>query len=234
MKSFRVLVLMGLCITAGCQATKEHYPYSPQFADTTDVPATVLSVPPQTGSAEHQHAIADILKRQQRLDDATIAAIHEEVPVVPEMVAKPVLGETFTRAAFPKLYALLDRSGSDAHRISDHAKDYWHTQRPYETDARVKLVVKPIGNPSYPSGHTLIGHVWAGVLNDVAPCKREALFARAHVIAEHRMDAGAHYYYDIDAGKRMASATLARMQSSSAYQDALHDAKRETAGKICA
>lgn len=232
MKLLRAWVLVALCITAGCQA-KEHYPYSPQFADTANVPAQLLSVPPQTGSATHQQAIADIIQRQRRMNDATIAAIHDEVPVVPEMVVKPVLGTNITRGAFPKLYALLDRSGSDAHRISDHAKHYWHTQRPYETDARVKLVVQPIGNPSYPSGHTLISHVWAGVLADIAPCKQAALITRANEIAEHRIDAGAHYYYDIDAGKRMASATLARMQKSPAYQAAREDAKRETAATFC-
>lgn len=232
MISLRMLILVGLCFTAACE-TNDPYPYSPQFAAPVDVPARSLPAPPEHGSPAYIAAVDDILMRQAHVDTPTRAAIHDEVPVVPEMIVQHALGTHVTRERFPKLYALLLRSGSDAHRISDHAKDYWHTTRPYLSDARVQLLVKPIRNPSYPSGHTLIGHVWAGVLADVAPCKRAALFTRAQAIADHRITAGAHYRYDIDAGKIMAALTVARMQASDAYSTALARAQRETQGFFC-
>lgn len=225
MKYHQWILCAALLALTACSTTP--YPYPPQFVSTKDVPPTSIAVPPARYSAQHNADIAEIIAKQASITQADKDAITEEIPVTPEMIVTKVLGATFTRAALPETYDLLLKVGSDSWRISDASKEFWNTTRPWLNDKRIKLFVPPIYSGAYPSGHTTTGHVWAGVLAQLVPCQRDALFARAGAISEHRKLAGAHYAHDLRGGKILASIIVAKASATPAYQKELAEAKAE-------
>ena len=222
----RFVSLVALAFTlAGCATDK--YPYPPQFVTIEQVPATVLAKPPAKGSPEYRKAIDSVLLRQKHLTAPQIAVLKAEDHISPEMIMLPVLGASATPEALPATYDLLRHAGSDAWRIGDNAQNYWQSQRPWVADNRVALHVGTIKKPGYPSGHTSTNTVWAYVLGDLLPCKKSALMKRASDIGYHRVDAGAHFPFDVEAGKKIAPIIYGKMTQSGEYQAMAADARRE-------
>ena len=209
----------------GCATDK--YPYPPQFVTIEQVPPTVLAKPPTERSAEYKKAIASILIRQQHLTPAHIAVLKAEDHISPKMIVLPVLGNAATPEQLPATYALLRYAGSDAWRIADNAQDYWKRPRPWVADSRVKLHVDSITRPGYPSGHSTTNHVWAHVLGELLPCEKTALLKRASDTGYHRVDAGAHFPFDVEAGKKLALIIYDKMTQSEDYQAMLTNARAE-------
>lgn len=225
MKLRRLFLLPLLALLTACGGEK--FPYPPQFVTPDDVPPHVLAVPAPKYSTSYDQQIEEIIRRQATLTDAQKVVLREENHITPEMVVKPVLGAKYTPDAYPVLYTLLKHAASDAWRIGDRAQDYWQTPRPWYADARVQLLVPYITRPGYPSGHTVTNHVWAHVLSELFPQKRDALFARAWEIGQHRIDGGAHFPRDVEAGKYLAEVIYAHMKKVPAFQQELAAAKAE-------
>ncbi len=227
MKFRQFLLITLLAALTACGSNK--YPYPPQFVGVDDVPGQVLPVPPAKYSRTYNAEIDEILARQAKLTDAQKAVILEENHIAPEMIVQPVLGKGYTQERYPALYALLKHVGSDAWRISDAAEDFWDTPRPWYADARVALLVPAIRQPGYPSGHTTTNGVWAYVLGDLFPAKREALLKRATVIGYHRVDGGAHFPHDVEGGQELARIIYAHMRANPQYAKELAAVRAEIA-----
>lgn len=214
-------------LTGGCALQSSPYPLPEKYAAADAVPPTVLTPPPAQYSAEYQREIDVILARQPRLTAGEIAAIRAERGVTPEMIVTPVLGERVNAQSYPKLFALLKQAGSDSWRISDQAKEFWGSLRPWRADARVALLVPYIDSPGYPSGHTTTNFVWAALLSDVVPAKRAAFQARAAEIGRHRIEAGAHFPHDIAGGIALAARIVAVMRQCPQFAHDLRAAQQE-------
>ena len=223
---FRHFILPVLMLLAACS---DPYPYPPQFASTVEVPPTVLPQPPQRGTDAYNAEIDSIIAQQHMLTEKQKAVIVAENKIGPGMIVTPVLGSRYTKARYPALFALLDHAGSDAWRISDTAEDYWDSPRPWYADARVQLIVPAITRPGYPSGHTTTNTVWAYVLSDLFPAKREALFARAHEIGHDRILGGAHFPHDVEGGTAIAGKIYEVMKTKPEFQRELEAARVELA-----
>lgn len=220
------LILPLLLILAAC-AARDPYPYPLQFVRAAEMPPQVLAAPSAPGSAPYVAEIDGILARQAKLNAADKAVVAAEDHIRPAMIVAPVLGEGYTEQSYPALFALLRHSASDAWRLADATQDYWHRDRPWVADDRVTLLVSSITRPSYPSGHTVTNHIWAHVLSELFPARREALFARAYAIGMHRVDAGVHFPSDVKAGKKFAAALYEKMRTNPAFQSELAAARAE-------
>lgn len=225
MKIQNFLLLSLLAMVAAC-APAEKFPYPPQYVTVEQVPPTILPPPPAVGSPEYTKALNAVIARQKKLSPHEIRVVKSEDRITQEMIVNPVLGKSITAEKFPKLYEHLRRAASDSWRIRDAASDYWGSPRPWYVDSRVKIHVNRITHPGYPSGHTTTNTVAAYILGDLFPCKQPALLARANAIGYHRVAAGAHFDFDIEAGKTLATAIYARMPESPNYQTE-HAAVRE-------
>jgi len=82
---------------------------------------------------------------------------------------------------------------------------------------------------SYPSGHTAIGWMLALVLTDVMPDKQDALLKRGYEFGESRVICRAHWLSDTLAGRVVASATYARLQSDPVFRAQRELARQELA-----
>lgn len=225
MRTRSLLLLLPLLFLAACDGGK--YPFPPQFVSIENVGLNALPTPPTTTSLRYQREMEGILARQARLSDTEKLAIADEDSIKPEMIVQPVLGKTYMREQYPALYLLLAHAASDAWQIADATQDHWQRKRPWLVDARVQLLVRPITRPGYPSGHATTNSVWAHVLSELFPHKREALFARASAIGNHRIDGGAHFPHDVEAGKKLATTIYQKMRMHPEYQRELAAARAE-------
>lgn len=222
-----LLLPLLLLLTACANIAGDKYPYPPQFVTTEDVCPCKLGAFPANGSKEHQREIVGIIATQAQLSDAEKAEIMAEDHISASMMVTPVLGETVSEATHPALFTLLKHAASDTWRIGDETQEFWGRKRPWVTDDRVKLLVKPITRPSYPSGHSTTNHVWAHVLSELYPAQRKAFFARANEIGMHRVAAGVHHPSDVKAGKRLAASIFNEMQRNPQFQNELNAAREE-------
>lgn len=131
------------------------------------------------------------------------------------------LGVAISEANTPHLNMLLQRTLTDASRSTDAAKETYQRVRPFAallqtscTPAEETALAK---NGSYPSGHAAIGWAWAQVLAGLAPEQAQQLLARGQAFGESRVICGVHWQSDVEAGRIMGAATVARLHADASF-----------------
>ncbi len=247
---FSVLILWLLFGCATAPTIPAHY------MTVEDLPATILPPPPARMSIGFIDQIEYVIAAQQNISAADLVAMRDEQRMRLSLVTD-TLGPRFIATNYPATYSLLQNSFDDAAVIIENDKDYWDTPRPYLARAKnmvkkgvrfviddqtygdtthpyanenyVQLLINPVANPAYPSGHTAQSRLLAEELALLFPSCKSALVTRANEIAGHRVQAGVHYPVDIAGGQRLASAMLNRLQQNPAFQHDLAAATAEVA-----
>jgi acid phosphatase (class A) len=144
-----------------------------------------------------------------------------------------ILGISITEDDTPRLYMLLRRTLTDAGLSTYAAKNHYVRQRPF------MLNNEPICTPedeealrndgSYPSGHTAVGWAWALILCEIFPEQTDAILARGRAFGESRMVCNVHWQSDVNAGRFMGAATVARLHADPGFMADLAAAKAEAA-----
>jgi len=80
---------------------------------------------------------------------------------------------------------------------------------------------------SYPSGHSAIGYGWSLVLAELVPDRAARIVARGRAFGDSRRICNVHWLSDIEEGRVVASATVARLHSNKAFQKDLKAARAE-------
>ena len=188
---------------------------------------TFLPAPPVAGSQEAAAELATVLRLQDSRSDAEVARANSEAKLTPAAF-QAVFGTDFTAEHLPLLFSLLMDAAADSKAISDPAKaDFNNQPRPQFVDPRVKPSIADETDGSYPSGHASRGILWASILLELAPDKKDAILARGQEIGWDRVLAGVHFPSDIFAG-RVLGLTLARvMDKNPAFQDRMAKVKAE-------
>lgn len=148
---------------------------------------------------------------------ASAFACTLELPVSPEQT--------------PHLNMLLRRTLLDAGLSTYAAKDTYKRQRPFVTlgeatctPAEEAALAK---DGSYPSGHAALGWAWALVLVEVDPGRANALLERGYAFGQSRVICGVHWQSDVDAGRVMGAATVARLHADPTFTAQLAAARTE-------
>jgi acid phosphatase (class A) len=137
-----------------------------------------------------------------------------------------ILGPDFTLAKRPELVALLAYAGRQFGVASNEAKTAFPRPRPFLADPGLKTCVPlPVAGSSYPSGHAGWGWLSAQILARVEPTHTSALLARGRDYGQSRVVCAVHYPSDIEAGRYLADAVLARLDNDEEYQRLLAVAK---------
>ena len=143
------------------------------------------------------------------------------------------LSAPVTEQDTPTLYRLLRRVRTDASLATGAAKDYYRRQRPFmvnhEPTCAPEAEADLAKNGSYPSGHTTIGWTWALVLAEISPEKSDAILLRARIYGEDRNVCNHHWYSDVEWGRTMAAATVARLHTNKEFLADLETARKELA-----
>ena len=142
-----------------------------------------------------------------------------------------IMGVEISKTNTPQLWKLMRNSGATASQTDSIAKATYMRQRPFMYTGETSMTPNDEkwlrDNGSYPSGHTLLGWVTALVLIEVNPDVANELLSRAYEYGQSRVIVGAHWQSDVDAGKLVASAAFARLQTSKEFQKDLKKAQKE-------
>ena len=143
------------------------------------------------------------------------------------------LGVPVSAQETPHLEMLLRRTLTDAGRATYKAKDHYQRTRPFVAFAQPSCTPQEehhlAKDGSYPSGHSAVGWAWAMVLTEVAPDRADALLQRGRAFGQSRGICGVHWRSDIEAGRLVGAATVARLQSDAVFNAQLALARAEVA-----
>jgi acid phosphatase (class A) len=143
------------------------------------------------------------------------------------------LGVRISEATTPNLYVLLRRTVIDAGQSTYPVKQKYGRTRPFVDHGDTTCVPEDEEtlrtNASYPSGHASLGWTWAMILAEMAPARADALFVRGLQFGQSRVICGVHRQSDVDAGRLVAAAVVARLHGNAEFTAQLAQAKEEVA-----
>ena len=116
---------------------------------------------------------------------------------------------------------------ADSSAVSSLTKHLYSSPASPAVDPTVHPCVEIPTSFSYPSGHSMRAFVWAAVLSEIYPDKREALFSRAHRAAWARIVGGVHYPSDDVGGRLLAAAIVAELMKNPKFHSAVEQARAE-------
>lgn len=131
----------------------------------------------------------------------------------------------------PNLYMILRRSLSDASLSTYTAKNHYKRKRPFMVNNQPSCTPEDeehlMKDGSYPSGHTAIGWTWALILCEIFPERTNQLIKRGREFGESRVVCNVHWQSDVNEGRFMGAATVARLHANPTFQADLKAAKKE-------
>lgn len=192
-----------------------------------------LPLPPEVDSLRAQNDLAvyratRALKGQPRWFQAAADA-EIVMPSAPNVFSE-ALGAPFEPERTPTLALLLGRMHADLEMIQASAKASHARPRPFVSEpADICVDAAPwlAESGSYPSGHAAMGWAWALVLSELAPDRAEAILTRGLAYGDSRAICGVHYVSDVEAGRLMGAALVARLKAEPAFQRDLERARAE-------
>jgi acid phosphatase (class A) len=220
---FPILSLLAL-IAAPLLAAPAHY-----LANGHVTAVQLLAPPPAPGSAEQMadldttyrvYSAASPEDHARGVDETKLSIFH----------FAPAIGPWFQPGKFRKTEALFQNVEADAKIVVDAGKKHWERLRPYHADpARFPNPIeqKPKSDYSYPSGHSTRGTIYALLLAELFPEKRDALLAIGREAGWLRVEGGVHYPTDIYAGRVLGQALAQEFLRSAAFQHDLAEARAE-------
>lgn len=236
----------GLCLLASgavhaqaqpaAKVTDPHFKLAPGYLKPADLPDSLmlLGAPPAKDSAafardEEARQAALALKKSARWDLA-----HQDADLVfprPAQNYSCALGVRIDESTTPVIYQMMQRLLTDAGLSTYGVKNKYQRVRPFAlhqegtcTPGDEDLLRN---DGSYPSGHTAVGWAWALVLAQISPERSNELLARGLSFGQSRVICNAHWQSDVDAGRVMGAATVARLQSDAAFQADIQAARQE-------
>jgi acid phosphatase (class A) len=237
-----VILVLSLAASAGVRAQEKLPPEMrlnmvAGYLKSEELPdsAALLPPPPALGSATEaldQQIARDALGMRDG-DRYKLATEDADLsfPNAAETFAC-TLGVAITEADTPTLYRLLHRLEADAGRATSAAKKKYQHARPFMMDGQATChtpkeeeVLRSSG--SYPSGHTSIGWAWAEVLAEIAPDRADAILQRGRAFGESRIICNAHWSSDVEEGRTVGSATVAKLHANDEFRADLEAAKAE-------
>ena len=142
------------------------------------------------------------------------------------------LGVSIDEKQTPATLRILHRVELDVRTVGKPAKDHYNRARPMIGDDRPICVPREDWmktNASYPSGHSMTGWSWSLILAELAPAKADDMLAVGKQIGESRIICGVHYASDIEAGRTLAGAMVARLHADPQFQADMRKARAELA-----
>lgn len=237
-----------LCLVAYCasqaqgaaqpdsKVTDPHFELAPGYLKQADLPDSLmlLGAPPRKGSAafardeearQHALAIKGSSRWRQARQDADLVFPR------PAQNFSCAMGVEIGEASTPVIYQMMQRLLTDAGLSTYGVKNKYQRVRPFAlhqedtcTPADEDLLRH---DGSYPSGHTAAGWAWALVLAQINPEHSDDLLARGLSFGQSRVVCNAHWQSDVDAGRVMGAATVARLQSEPGFQADIQAARQE-------
>jgi len=218
------------------EITDPHFQLAPGYLKQKDLPDSLelLGPPPAEGSAtlardEEARTATIPLRGKPRWDLARLDA-DLQFPQ-PAKNFSCALGIDINEKKTPHVYRLMQKVLTDAGLSTYGVKNAYNRIRPFvvHNEGTCYPDQEPLlrNDGSYPSGHTAAGWAWALVLSEVDPERTNALLKRGIEFGQSRVICNAHWQSDVDAGRIMGAATVARLHSNAEFLADLKAARQE-------
>ncbi len=190
----------------------------------------LLAPPPAPGSAEEAADLAATRLVFNGGTPAEKARAHKDASLSFSIFA-PAIGPMFGLEQLPRTAALHKKVKKEMGDAIDIPKDHFKRRRPYQLDSEL-LLRDPEPSASYPSGHSTRGTVYALVLAEIFPDKREAILETGRIIGWDRVLIGKHFPTDVYAGRVLGQAVFRELLASPAFRRDLAEAKAEAKAAV--
>lgn len=208
------------------------------YLNTQDLPDVLALLPPPPGD-ESAQATAD--RAYNRASQTVRHGPRGKLATADAQLSFPSAADTFacalgmavTEAETPYLYQLLRRTLTDVAQTNYVLKDTYKRSRPYVLNGgptcTPALESKMRKDGSYPSSHAAVGWAWALILAEAAPNQANAILARGLAFGDSRSICNVHWGSDINAGRLVGAATVAKLHSNPEFLSDLSAARAEIA-----
>lgn len=238
------MTLLCLALMAGC-ATVEKHDAAPiaqgkmqGYLPSGSLPDTVALIPPPPAAGSTAFALDQETSRASfPLRDSarwTLAVQDADLsfPAAAESFSC-ALNTRITEQETPHLFRLLRRTLADAGGAVFRPKETYQRPRPFMVNGErictpdYEQRLRKSG--SYPSGHTTAGWTWALILSEIAPEQADAVLVRGRAFGQSRIMCNVHWLSDVNEGRTVAAAVVARLHADPAFRADLEAAKAELA-----
>lgn len=203
---------------------KDRYARPPHLSPTAVDVLALLPDPPSNTSPEHQTEIQYILMLQHERTPAQVVMVkgYNQLSV---WSFADLIGPNFDEKHCPLTAKFFDQAEIDEGFFARQGKMHWKRSRPTAEPG----VHSPLheGGYSYPSGHSTRATLFAELLADLIPERRDALLERGREIGFSREVAGVHYPSDVFAGRILGQAIAHAMLNSSNARAAMEPLRAE-------
>ncbi len=173
--------------------------------------------PPAKDSREQEADIAAIMAWQNKRTEADCEKARFTAKAEIDFLwgkASP-----FPEPAPEEFNKFVERLALDLEEAVTNMKKRWERPRPFKAyPGQAEPCIKKSSGFSYPSGHSSFSRVFANVMSDIVPERREEFLGRADEIAMDRVIGGVHFPTDIAAGKVFGDLYHAELLKSEAYR----------------
>jgi acid phosphatase (class A) len=222
----------------GATAPEARPGFVPGYLPRESLPNSLTLLPPPPAAGSAAFASDEAVSRQSlklldtpRWTQATEDANLRFPPAAGAFSC--ALGAPITEQGTPAVYRLLQRSLSDAGLATYAAKDHYKRPRPFMVNNAPICTINRrealVDDGSYPSGHASLGWAWALILAEIAPDRTDALLARGMAFGQSRVICNVHWQSDVDEGRVIGAATVARLHADPGFRADLDAAKTELA-----
>ncbi len=230
--------LVGVPSAPSAQPASDVVKLVPGYLAKTDRPdpLTFLPPPPTPGSADQARdaaaARAALALRGQARWRIAISDANLDVSNAIRTFSC-ALGVELTPVRAPKLATLLRRTITDIGLSTYGAKIKYARARPFTVDGAATCTPAQEtalrNDGGYPSGHSAVGWGWALILAEIAPDRADALLARGRAFGQSRVVCNVHWQSDVDEGRTVAAAVVARLHGDGQFRSDLDAARAELA-----
>ena len=217
-RSFLVsLVFIAFVVAAPLRAAEAKFVYL--TSGQVDAPH-LLAPPPARGSAEDAADLETTFRVYSARTPAEEAHGRNENKLTIFHFA-PAIGSWFAAGKLPKTEALFKQLEAETKAVTDDAKNFFQRPRPYHVAPDRfphSIEHEDPTHYSYPSGHSTRATVFAGLLAELFPERREAILATGRECGWLRVLGGVHYPTDIYAGRVLGQAIIRELLRAPAFQ----------------
>ena len=219
-----VSVVLLSCSGAPVKAWEWKDPSYVKF-DINDVKNWVPAPPPKD-STEYKKQLSSVLEAQKKRTEQDCERAVYEKSVKFEILFGAPYGP-LNALEVNKLKDFMDKVRWDVDHPVHELKKLYSTDRPFAVSDKVKLCpnAKAEKTKSYPSGHAAIGRLFALILSDINPQKKETYMKRANEIAYDRVLGGVHFVNDTEQGKVIADRVWTELKKDPLFKSDLEKLK---------